>query len=161
MSATQNDGIIKNIITPTNVGTMNVPGWVFILIHIVMVSVSGTILLFSNNVVVLGIMTAIIFVVFYACVYFDGCITTKAEDPLPFLDLKPTEVIKRVFFVNDTITMGDMEKIMIGLTLAAYIAKFGILLVLKEVYGLSYMRFLSVLATQKNPYSSTLLYLFV
>jgi len=140
---------------------MNIPGWIFILVHLAMVSVSGVIVLFSNNIVVLGVMTVLVFLVFCSCVYFDGCITTKAEDPLPFINLKPTEIIKRVFFVSDSTQISDIEKIMIGLTLVAYGAKFSVLFALQLLFGMSYMRFLSFLATQKNQYISMLVNLFV
>ena len=140
---------------------MNIPSWVFILIHMGMVTVSGVLLMFSNNVTVLGIMTVILLVVFCSCVYFDGCITTKAEDPLPYVNMKPTEVIKQALFVDNDITMSDMEKVLIGLTLAAYSVKTGILLVLRDVYGLSYSRFLAFLANQKTPYGTFIYHLLV
>ena len=140
---------------------MAIPKWIFIIIHLAMVSVSGAVLLFSTNLTVLTIVTLIVLVMFCACVYFDGCLTTKAEDVLPIIEIKPTEVVKRVFFVDNAIEMKDMEKVLIGLTLVAYLSKVAILYTLRELYGMTYMRFLSTLAAQKGGYGQVLYSLLV
>lgn len=129
---------------------MNIPKWIFIVIHAIMVTVSGSVLLFSTNLTVLTIIALCVLVIFCSCIYFDGCITTKMEDPLPFVNAKPTELVKRMFFVERAIEMKEIEKVLIGLTLIAYLAKVSVLYGIREFYGMNYTRFLAFLSTQKG-----------
>lgn len=99
----------------------------FLLLHLAMVIVSGGTLLFSDNLYVIGIMTVIVGMVFTGCLAFDGCIVSKVEAPLPLLNVTPTELVKKGLWLGDSLRLQDIEKLLLGLTLIAFVAKFGIL----------------------------------
>ena len=100
---------------------------VFLLIHLGMVVVSGVTLLFSDNLYVIAIMTTIVAIVFAGCLYFDGCIVSKVEGPLPILGVTPTELVKQSLWLGDSLRLQDIEKLLLGLTLIAFVAKFVVL----------------------------------
>ena len=99
----------------------------FLLLHIAMVIVSGGTLLFSDNLYVIGVMTVIVGMVFAGCLFFDGCIVSRVEGPLPILDVTPTELVKKSLWLGDSLRLQDIEKLLLGLTLIAFASKFGVL----------------------------------
>lgn len=99
----------------------------FLLLHLGMVVVSGVTLLFSDNLYVIAVMTTIVAIVFVGCLYFDGCIVSKVEGPLPILGVTPTELVKQSLWLGDSLRLQDIEKLLLGLTLIAFVAKFVVL----------------------------------
>jgi hypothetical protein len=106
---------------------MDASKWLFLLLHLAMVVISGGTLLFSDNLVVIGVMMTIVAIVFAGCLYFDGCIVSKVEAAIPILDVTPTELVKKSLWLGDSLRLQDIEKLLLGLTLIAFVAKFGVL----------------------------------
>jgi len=78
----------------------------------------------------IGIFALLNFIVFIQTTVFDGCVLSTMEDKIPFINLSPTEIVKKVFFLEKSkIKPQDIEKILVALTLAAITAKFLIVLI--------------------------------
>jgi hypothetical protein len=116
-----------------------------ILIHIFIIACSIIPILFSDNLVILGIMCFLVLVVFIQVVIYDGCILSKYEritkDKYEFV---PSEVIKTLLCLGDSVEMADLQKLLVGGTLAAYLAKIGIILFVEVVFEMPVRKFLSV-----------------
>ena len=112
---------------------MELIGNLLILLHLAMVGISGGFLVLGTNLNITLIITIFVGLTWMACIYFDGCITTKAERELPLIGIKATELVKRLMFVDSSIQIKEIEKILIGLTFAAYLTKSTVL------FGVNYI----------------------
>jgi len=100
----------------------------YLALHVSMVLISGATLLFSDNLVVTGAMMVIVGLVLAACFYFDGCILSKVEGVLPIIGVTPTQLVKDGLLLDGQVPLKEIEKILIGVTFVAFVAKFGVLL---------------------------------
>jgi len=103
----------------------------FLLLHLAMIITSGATLLFSDNLVVIGVMMVIVGFVWSACFYFDGCIVSKVEGVLPIVGVKPTQLVKDGLSLNRQVPLKEIEKILLGVTFVAFVSKFCILLAIE------------------------------
>lgn len=103
----------------------------FLLLHLVMVTISGATLLFSDNLFVIGVMMVIVGFVWTACFHFDGCVVSKVEGVLPIVGVTPTQLVKAGFLLNEQVPLKEIEKILLGLTFVGFVAKFGVLLAIE------------------------------
>lgn len=122
----------------------------FLLIHLAMVIISGATLLFSDNLVVIGVMMVIVGIVWAACFYFDGCILSKVEGVLPIVGLTPTQLVKEGFLLDGQVPLKEIEKILLGVTFVAFVAKFGVLLTVELTEKKSFARVVEKLGKSRG-----------
>ena len=122
---------------------MDVVKLIFLFIHLIMVIISGFLLVFSNNRNVVIFMTIILIIVLGSCLYFDGCIISKLETPIPFINKSPTEIIKMLTFIDPSVRLQDVEKILISVTLVAFSAKLAFIYLVEEYYNQSFTKVIS------------------
>ena len=122
---------------------MDVLKLIFLFIHLIMVVISGFLLVFSNNRNVLIVMTIILIIVLGSCLYFDGCIVSKLETTIPFINKSPTEIIKMLTFIDPSVRLQDVEKILISVTLVAFSAKLAFIYIVEEYYNQSFTKVIS------------------
>ena len=115
-----------------------------------MVIVSGATLLFSDNLVVTGSMMVIVGVVLAACFYFDGCILSKVEGVLPIVGVTPTQLVKDGLLLEGKVPLKEIEKILIGVTFVAFVAKFGVLLAVEYTEKQSFTQVVSRLGKSRG-----------
>jgi hypothetical protein len=77
--------------------------------------------------------TSILFLTYIQVIVFNGCAVASLEGNLPLINMKPTELIKKVLFIEKMDT-NDMEKLFVGTTLAAFIGKTSIVMTTKYLY---------------------------
>lgn len=111
-----------------------------VLFHILCIITSGYILLFSNNLTVIFIFTIIVGAIFLQTLVYDGCILAKFERGIPYIDNLST-ILKTLTCTK--IPTNDIEKILVGITLFAYVWKLIILGVLQFVYNQSWLEFIT------------------
>ena len=103
----------------------------FLVVHLVMITISGATLLFSDNLLVIGVMMVVVGFVWSACFYFDGCIVSKVEGVLPIFGVTPTQLVKNGFLLNHQVPLKEIEKILLGVTFVGFVAKFCVLLAIE------------------------------
>ena len=96
------------------------------ILHIIIVSISMFIVLFGQNTKILFILLAILSLVYLQVILANGCILSKFE----FYNL--TEIIKKCFFLEKDVQVNDIEKILVGLTLAACCYKLAIIFFMEK-----------------------------
>lgn len=92
-------------------------------------------LVLGTNLNMTLIITIFVGLIWMACIYFHGCIITKAECELPLIGIKPTELVKRLMLVDYSIQIKEIEKILIGVTFAAYLIKSIVLLGVNYIFN--------------------------
>jgi hypothetical protein len=95
-------------------------------LHIIIVSVSLFIVLFGKNTKILFILLIILSLVYLQVILANGCILSKFE----LYNL--SEIIKRCFFIDEVVHTNNIEKILVGLTLAACFYKLAIILFMEK-----------------------------
>jgi len=101
------------------------------LIHIVIILFVSFILVFSTNKNTLIPLVIILSLIFLQAIIANGCVISKLEQ-FSFINL--TDLVKRGFYLEKNITLGDIEKILIGLISLLSLFKVIIILLLEE-YG--------------------------
>ena len=74
-----------------------------------------------------------LFLTYVQTIVFNGCAVSSVEGNLPFVNMKPTELIKKLLYIKE-INTNDMEKLFVGTTLAAFIGKTSIVILVKYLY---------------------------
>lgn len=95
-------------------------------IHLVLISITGYVLFFSNNVVALTV-GLICLIITYVQLLFYGCILNKYVDKVPFINITIIEMAKKCFSLSNNIEICHFERIFVGFTLASYLGKIGVL----------------------------------
>ena len=99
------------------------------LIHVVIVFFVSFILLFSTNKNTLIPLVIILSLIFLQAIIANGCIISKLEQ-FSFINL--TDLVKRGFYLEKNIKLGDIEKILIGIITLLCLFKLVIILLLEE-----------------------------
>jgi len=86
-------------------------------LHIIIVSISTFIVLFGQNTNILFTLLVILSLVYLQVVLANGCILSKLEL------YNFTEIIKKCVFLEKDVQVNDIEKILVGYTLAACFSK--------------------------------------
>ena len=71
--------------------------------------------------------TFMLFVTYMQVIVYNGCMVSSLEGEIPFINIKPTELIKKLLLIKN-IDTNDMEKLFVGTTLAAFIGKTSIVI---------------------------------
>jgi len=95
-------------------------------IHLILISITGYVLFFSNNVVALTV-GLLCLIITYVQLLFYGCVLNKYVDKIPFINMTIIEIAKKCFSLSNNIDLCDFEKIFVGFTLASYLGKIGVL----------------------------------
>ena len=135
---------------------MNILSILVLILHLIIIlSISG-VLLFSNDIYQVGFFAVLNLIVFIQVVVFDGCVLSKMEEKFPIINLSPTEVVKKVFFLeNSDIRLQTIEKILVSLTLAAILGKFLILaipMLNNEIVPIGLSKFISKIIEDRKIY---------
>ncbi len=102
-----------------------------LLLHAVIVTIVGTVLFVGTNTRTLLIMTFLVFLTFVQTLIYDGCVLAKFEGPMA----NGTKIVKATLgMAKSQIQLKDLEKILVGLTLAAYLGKLTIIAITEAVY---------------------------
>jgi hypothetical protein len=88
------------------------------LLHLIIVTVVGITVMISTNKYTLIALFMGIALVFAQALYYDGCLLSKVEGYLPFINRKPNDIIRSFFGLKESdIKLNSLEKILIGFTL--------------------------------------------
>lgn len=102
-----------------------------LLFHTLIVIVFVSVLFLATNTRTLLIMTLLVFLTFVQTLICDGCILAKFEGSMA----NGTKIVKASLgMAKSQIQLKDLEKLLVGLTLAAYLAKLTILAFAEIVY---------------------------
>ena len=115
-----------------------------VIFHIICVTSSGFILLFSNNLTMIAIFTFLVGLIFIQTLVFDGCLLAKFEKGIPYVD-KLTNILKH--FTCTDIQTNNLEKILVGITLIGYLSK---LLVLSFLHFYKHQSWLEFIMSNKS-----------
>jgi len=119
--------------------------YLVIFLHAVVIGCASIPLLFSENLKVLGFLCILVLIVFIQVVVYDGCIMSKYERvTTDKYEIVPSEIIKKVLCLGDTVDLADLQKLLVGGTLAVYLAKIGLILFIEVVFEMPMRKFLSV-----------------
>ncbi len=104
---------------------------VILVLHTIIVCIVGTVLFIATNTRVLLIMTFLVFLTFVQTLIYDGCVLAKFEGPMA----NGTKIVKATLgMAKSQIQLKDLEKILVGLTLAAYLGKLTVLALTEMAY---------------------------
>jgi hypothetical protein len=107
-----------------------------LLIHSIIVSISGIGLLFATNRRTLIVLTLLVGIVFLQTHVANGCVLAKYEEPIPVVNKTPTGVVKSVIGLETSpCSTADLEKVFVGLTFIAYLGKLGVLFFIDYWFG--------------------------
>ena len=97
------------------------------LLHGIIISISGFLLLFCNDVSTIAFVTFLVLLVFIQTLVY-GCILNKLEDDRTMSFL--IDILKKCITIKSRKEqlIDDLPKMLVGMTLAAYILKLNILL---------------------------------
>lgn len=119
-----------------------------IFIHVVFITCASIPLLFSENLKVLGFLCLLFFIYFIRVVIYDKCIVADHERiSIGQFDIIPSEIVKKVLCLGETVNLADLHKSIVGGILAVYLAKIAIILLVEVLFEVPIRQFLSV-----NPY---------
>lgn len=94
---------------------------VLITIHLIMVSVTAVIILFSNNLYILISLLIVQIIVYISLIINKGCLLSKFERVGG--DFSSTMLGKKVFFLSENIQDQDFEKLFVGIPLILLLFK--------------------------------------
>ena len=116
---------------------MALGGYLSTLIHGSIVCIVAGIAAFSNNLVVLGILLALVTLVFIQSIVLNGCLMSK-YDKLPFTDRTPTSFIRSIFCISEgELSEQTLEKVLIGLTAGFLFFKLLAIVLIESYTGIS------------------------
>jgi len=99
------------------------------IIHVVIILFVSFILVFSTNKNTLIPLLIILSFIFLQAIIANGCVISKLEQ-FSFINL--TDLVKRGFYLEKNITLGDIEKTLIGIITLLCLFKVVIILILEE-----------------------------
>jgi hypothetical protein len=99
------------------------------LIHVVIILFVSFILVFSTNKNTLIPLLIILSFIFLQAIIANGCVISKLEQ-FSFINL--TDLVKRGFYLEKNIKLGDIEKTLIGIITLLCLFKVVIILILEE-----------------------------
>lgn len=97
---------------------------IILIFHAIIVTIVGSVLFLATNPRTLLIMTFLVFLTFVQTLVYDGCVLAKFEGPMA----NGTKIVKATLgMAKSKIELKDLEKLLVGLTLAAYLGKLTLL----------------------------------
>lgn len=122
--------------------------YIVILLHILIIGCAVLPALFSENLKVLGFLCFLVLIVFIQVVVYNGCILSKYERVTNnTYEFVPSELIKKILCLGDSVDLADLQKLLVGGTLAVYLVKISMILFVEVVFEMPVGKFISL-----NPY---------
>ena len=88
------------------------------LTHILMVAIVSSLLILSSNKETLFLLFIAVALIFALCLRNEGCLLSKVEGKIPLIEQEPNKfVLATLGLKASDITLGNLEKILIGGTL--------------------------------------------
>lgn len=113
-----------------------------ILIHFIGVTLVTLVILFSEDILLLGLIIICQTIVFTQLILIDGCLISKYEW---FFGegWTLTDIGKKMFFLSDGLHAADFEKMIVGIPLLLCIIKFGVMMLPKHFLSKVQKKYLS------------------
>jgi hypothetical protein len=93
----------------------------------------------------LGIFCFLVLLIFIQVVIYDGCIMSKYERITTGKnEFVPSELIKSILCLDHTVDIANLQRLLVGGTLAIYLVKITIILFVEVVFEMPVRKFLSV-----------------
>jgi len=121
---------------------MNLTNLLILLVHIVIIATAALTLLFSTNIYVIGTFAFIMIALLIHTILLDRCTLCDPEETLPVINTTPTKLVNQILGLSDEIHMKELEKIIVALFAAAFLTKFGILLLFESYKGKTYAEYI-------------------
>ncbi len=107
---------------------MTVLGYLSTLLHVFLVFLVGSVAAFSTKKLTLSIILALVLLVFYQSIVFDGCVMSKF-DTLPFTTKTPTSIVRSSLTISENeLRNATLEKVLIGITAGFLAFKLAVIL---------------------------------
>lgn len=113
-----------------------------ILIHFIGVTLVTLIILFSEDMLILGLIIICQTIVFTQLILIDGCIISKYEWIFGE-GFTLTDIGKKMFFLSDALPPADFEKMIVGIPLLLCIIKFGTMMLPRHFLSKVQKKYLS------------------
>ena len=120
---------------------MNLIDLIILGIHILILATAGLTLIFSTNIYVVGIFAFIMIALLIHTIILDRCTFCNPEEAIPIVNVTPTKLINQTLGISNEIPIKDIEKIVIAVLTAAFLGKFGVLLLVECGLNISYDTF--------------------
>lgn len=117
---------------------MNITGKdiLILIFHTIIVTTVGTVLFLATSPRTLLIMTFLVFLTFVQTLVFDGCVLAKFEGVMA----NGTKIVKASLgMAKSQIQLKDLEKLLVGLTLVAYLGKLTLIGLVELYYKMPYV----------------------
>jgi len=121
---------------------MNLTNLLILVVHIVIIATAALTLLFSTNIYVIGTFAFIMVALLIHTILLDRCTLCDPEEALPVLNTTPTKLVNQILGISAEIHMKELEKIIVALFAAAFLTKFGILLLFESYKGKTYVEYI-------------------
>jgi len=121
---------------------MNLTNLLILVAHIVIIATAALTLLFSTNIYVVGTFAFIMVALLIHTILLDRCTLCDPEETLPVINTTPTKLVNQILGLSDEIQMKELEKIIVALFAAAFLTKFGILLLFECYKGKTYAEYI-------------------
>jgi hypothetical protein len=128
-----------------------VPRLGFLTIHLLMVSVVTALLTLSSNKETLFLLFIAVGFIFALCLVNEGCLLSRLEGKVPLLDQEANKFVLAALGLHaEDITLGNLEKILIGFTLFFIGAKLLFIWGIESVYGRPYSALMCKVASGRS-----------
>lgn len=113
-----------------------------ILIHFIGVTLVTLIILFSEDMLILGLIIICQTIVFTQLILIDGCLISKYEW-LFGEGWTLTDIGKKMFFLSEALPPADFEKMIVGIPLLLCVIKFGVMMLPRHFLSKVQKKYLS------------------
>lgn len=130
---------------------------VIMLFHITIVFVVSTTTMISTNKYILFILFILVLLVYLQSLIFDGCIVSKLEGPVPFINVKMNDIVLSFFgLTTKDIVLKNLEKILIGFTLFFIGVKLSCVLIFEHIFKNTFYNQMCIFLSSKKSWQEKL-----
>ena len=128
------------------------------LLHLIIVTIVGTTIMISTNKYTLMLLFMLVALVFAQALKFNGCLLSKIEGYLPFLNKQPNDLIRAFFGLTEKdVSLVSLEKILIGFTLMFIAVKLAFILIFEHIFENTYYNQVCIFLSSRKTWCERLL----
>jgi len=109
---------------------------IILILHIGIALTTAVVVLFCMNKYTLAVLIVGALLVFFQLHYFDGCVMSKLEAPVPGLDMSPNEIVRAALGISESdLSVRVIEQLLVGAVVYTSALKLIGVLIFEYVYG--------------------------